>query len=360
MKKALALLVVIVALSGCVGQPGTTSGTGAGVVITDFRPDSFEVMSGEPITFTLEVKNVGEADATEVVAELFGGIHEDSGWHFSPDTPARQTVASVLRGRGDLEGEENVVTWMVDSPAGLTINSPYDANARVYYKYAGTYQADLRFYSYDYLRSLPSEDFETLKDQAGVISQQGTEGPIGVQFSVGSRPLIVYGDDDSFTIQIEVTNLGEGNAFDEEFQITGMASMARSGNFVRILDSIFSGVTGLSVLPTGNIALPYEELNQIDITVNGGGLDMTCSGVDNLSDDITLIRGDSKTVFCTINNVDKDVIGTTKDYKLTVNLGYGYYADATSEIRVMKSGSPTSGTGGGTGSSTTNPLANPI
>jgi hypothetical protein len=69
-------LVLVVFLSGCLGMfgqvTGSSTGTSTGVVITEFASDLGGYSTGEPVTLSLTYQNVGDADATNVVAILFG------------------------------------------------------------------------------------------------------------------------------------------------------------------------------------------------------------------------------------------------------------------------------------------------
>jgi len=319
------LLLVAVFLSGCIGQPPST-GVGNGLIIKSFSPDFNEVRSGEEITFTLELENIGEKDATDISAEIFGGVHNASGWTFVQPNKAFVKLTdygiSFLRGVNptlNLKGENYVLTWNVKSPENLRVDNTYTADARIYYDYETSSLSTLRFYSYDYLKSLPSEQFEKLKKEAGVVSSVKTSAPIEVGVSVGARPLIVYGNADSFTLEITLSNAGRGNAFDHSYTVTGA----------------FSAVTGEAILPS-------QELHTIDVTIDTGGLDMACPSFtatgNKLHDEaVTLIRGSTKTIFCTIRNVNKDSVGNKKDYTVSVDLSYGYYDEASTSIKVLKS-----------------------
>jgi hypothetical protein len=218
----------------------------------------------------------------------------------------------------NLEGETYVLTWNVKSPANLKVDNTYTADARVYYDYGTSSLSTLRFYSYDYLKSLPTEQFEKLKSEAGVVSTVKTSAPIDVDVSVGERPLIVYGNADSFTLEITLSNEGSGNAFDHSYAVTGA----------------FGAVTGEAVLPS-------QKLHMVDVTIDTGGLGMTCpgfnaSGTKLRNEGVALIRGSTKTIFCTIGGMDKNAIGNKKDYTVSVDLSYGYYDEASTTIEVSK------------------------
>src|SRR3989337_4098656 len=89
---ALLSLVGLVVLAGCISLPGTTTTTGAasGVIIKAFGPDLPEIFSGDPVTFTINVENIGEEDATGVTAKLFG-----LGTDWTITSTATQTIGDL-------------------------------------------------------------------------------------------------------------------------------------------------------------------------------------------------------------------------------------------------------------------------
>jgi hypothetical protein len=317
--KLLILLISVVFLAGCIRQPTAITGAN-GVIIRSFSPDFAEVRSGERVTFTLTVENVGEADAKEVAAEIFGGIHPDAGWVFVNPTTSFQEKGELKRADPtiNLPGEIYDFVWELESPSDLRVDTVYTADARVYFKYSTSTVGTLRFYTYDYLRSLTAEQAEELKKQAGVISVESSSAPVQVSLSVGARPLIVYGDADSFSLQLIISNVGSGSIFNEAYRVTATSPI------------------------TGEITLPLEELFKVDVEIDSG-LTLSCPGINDGNSftgkgngTISLIRGKSKTLFCTIQNVNKDVIGNKKDYTITIDLGYGYYVDSSTSITVLK------------------------
>ena len=64
-------VVAVVIASGCFG-PSTTTGTGPGVSILEFKPDFTQLYSNEKVKLQLKVQNIGETKAESVRAEITG------------------------------------------------------------------------------------------------------------------------------------------------------------------------------------------------------------------------------------------------------------------------------------------------
>lgn len=315
-----ALLLAVVFLSGCIGQTTTTT-TGEGLSISSFASDFSDIRSGEQVTISAMVDNVGEYDATGVSAQLFGLNIGGSEWSLDSQSAQTQTTPLIRKSDAtlDLPGESYDFTWSVNSPEDLRVDNTYTANLRVYYKYGTSSTSLMRFMTYDYLKSLPTEDFEATKETTGVTQSASSKAPLSVSLNVGNRPLVVYDDGDTFSVQMDITNADAGNAFDVSAQYP----------------------------PTA--ALDSKYLHKVNVHIDTD-LDLDCSNTfgsgSPKSGQITLTKGETKTLFCTATIPSKAKLGNTRDYSVTVTLTYGYYIDASTQVTVLKSEAPsTSGTG---------------
>jgi hypothetical protein len=294
-------LVLVIFLAGCVGQSTGTGGTSNGVIIKSFSPDFSEVAPSEPVTLTLTVQNVGDADATNVVAELFTlNPAEWTGGSFSTlsiGTLVKAVPADKVPG-GDWTGQ-----WDLTAP---TINVPtksYTATARVKYEYQTTASATLRFITNDYLRSLQPSEQEKAKKNSGIVSQLSSNAPIKISFSASSRPFVLVSTTGSsaFAFQITLTNVGQGNPF--------------------------SGSVSGSVTSTN---LYHVTISQPNIA--GTNVQITCPSLAS-GLDIKLPRGESKTISCTatvsgVNNVLEGGVDVT--------LTYNYLVDASTSVTITQ------------------------
>lgn len=321
MKKQVVLSLLIIGmvfLSGCTG--GTPDvGVGKGVSIQSFDPDFDEVRSGEEVALSALVENVGGSDATEIAVQLFGlNLNE---WTLISSGDETQTHPGLRKADDSLglSGEVYEFMWLVEAPAGLRVDNTYTANIRAYYIYRTSAVSTLRFMSYDYMRSLPVAEFEAAKDSTGVVSSTTSGAPVYGSVDVGNRPLVVYKNGDTYSIQITIDNVGYGNPFNRNADYPGYGGSLDSGDL-------------------------YYVYVDIDTT-----LDIDCSNTlgNARSGTLRLTRGRSKTLFCTATIPSISALGNTKDYTVAANLEYGYFIDASTKIEVLKSESDSVYTPGG-------------
>src|SRR3989344_601325 len=161
-KKILILfLASVVVLAGCTsaGNQSAATTSANGIVITKFAPDFNELRSGDSATLSLSIQNVGGAEATNLKAQLFGGIGEGTGWDVTPSAVTRAINPSSLKSAdtvNNLPGESADADWQLTSPSDLKTTTPYTAGVRVYYGYSALSSATLRFFSDSYLKTLPA------------------------------------------------------------------------------------------------------------------------------------------------------------------------------------------------------------
>jgi len=309
------VLLGMVLLSGCVGQPPVPTG-GKGLKISSFAPDFSEIRSGERVTISAMVDNVGEYDATGVSAQLFGLNIGGTEWALSGQSQQTQTVSMIRKSDATLElpGESHQFDWSITSPKDLRVDNTYTANLRVYYKYGTVSNSLVRLMTYDYLKSLPAEQFEEAKASTGVSQSTSSAGPLSVSLNAGNRPLVVYEDKDTFSVQMEIKNADAGNAFD--------------------IGAAYPGYPKTATLSSDNL-----HAVDVDIYTNLG---IDCSNTLGAAKrgTIKLTKGETKTLFCTVTVPSKNDLGNTRDYTVTVTLTYGYYIDSSTTVKILKSEAP--------------------
>jgi hypothetical protein len=306
-------IIGIVVLSGCIGQT-TITGVGKGLAISSFGPDFNDIRSGEPVYLSAMVTNVGESDASAVYAQLFGLNIGGTEWTQESVVPSGRV--SILR-RSDptlgIPGESQEFVWNLNSPADLMVDNTYTANVRIYYKYSTQATALLKFITYDYLKSLPSSDMSAVQSTAGVSHTSSTAAPITVSLNVGSRPLVLYTDNDQFVVQITLNNADIGNPF--------------------LFTANYPGLTP-------STPLQQTDLYKVNVAITSDlALDCTNSFVGGTATSgvVTMTKGVTKTIFCTARPGSRSNLGNMRDYAVTVAATYGYYIDSSAEINVMRS-----------------------
>lgn len=148
---AVAVLLVVTALSGCVALPSDgDDGPSLDITQTDGLSTTFESLSptyreGEDIALRLTLKNTGEATARDMVAELFGPLF------LNTDTcgDLRRGAGSRLQGvdrAAQQEGGTTAVEWTCTNPVDLPAGDTRDveAGAVVVYRYSSTARTSFR------------------------------------------------------------------------------------------------------------------------------------------------------------------------------------------------------------------------
>lgn len=276
MKKSLhlSLLVLVVFLSGCVGQPeGPSAGT-AGVVIQNFKTDLTETEPGMPVILSFTVKNIGGAKATSVSTELIGLTNE---WSISPGRT--QSISDLLPAdpeRGITEGQEDYKEWSLTGPA-KNVKLTYNINARVYYTYATVSESLLRAVTYDYFRQT--------QERGGIEITKATGGPLSV--TVKAPSTIISGG--QVMVQFEIQNVGGGRAY-------------KSGD-----------------KPTTNT------LDMVSVSISGADCDGT-------SKEVRLVNGKTGRLYCRVNTAG---VTNFQDFTISLTVNYKYYLESTTSISVL-------------------------
>lgn len=220
-KRLLALLslVGLVILAGCIGGIGQPEGviqpgTASGVVIKSFGPDLPEVFSGDSVTFTVLVENIGELDATTVRAKLYGlgtpGWDWTKGYQdISDNIPKAQPSMGVPGGQGS-------VTWDATSPIDLKVDKEYTANVRVTYGYGTSAVGSIKVYNSNYLKTITQEEASRITTSSGLESWKVSNSPIAIELAGAARPFIVKTTVLTPTISLLISNRGQGYPYSSD------------------------------------------------------------------------------------------------------------------------------------------------
>ncbi len=301
-KSMIILLVSFVALSGCTlpfGGGGGGTSVVNGLIVTKFAPDFPEIGAGEPVTFTMNIQNVGGSIAKGIKIQTFGGVTEGTGWKSIEDPVVPQNDLRPRDVANELPGETIDITWQATAPEDIKTLNSYTASARVLFKYTTSASGTLKFYTDDYLKSVPRAQYDSFIRNAGVSSYTSTDGPISIAFSTGTRPLIIYGGSSSnYVLQITLTNTGTGNAVD----------------------------------PGSYTSVTYDNLYKVRIDVDtSGGLSIKCN--PSTSGLVTLSGGQSRVLYCTID--PPSGIVNTEEFNIDVEAEYGYFVETSTTVNVL-------------------------
>ena len=292
MKPQIFLLTVAVVLAGCVGQPGGTAGGGtAGLILTSFSPEVPEVESGQSVSFTTIVKNVGDITVTSGNAKIdIIGLDDWTG-------DKTKTVDIDLR-RADPsrqeEGGEFLHDFPLTAPTGKQVTLSYTPTARLSYFYETISTIQMKFVTRELTRTNPNE-----QSTATVTT---TSGPFLVTVK-GKLPIIQSGDNVKVSFQLEIQNVGGGKAFAG----IGLEAASNEADLISITVPQIQGVT----IPA---CTPISTTNQSPPR---------------------LIGGKSRLLSCTLTFSKVPAAGfATSNFDL--NLAYNYLIDTQSSVTVLK------------------------
>ncbi|GEM_PF-3133406 len=204
------LLVSIIFVAGCIRQERPPTVTRYGVIIKSFMPELTRIYSGDSVTFTLVVENVGEADAKNVTAMLFG-LGKD--WSGDINTSkAKQNIGELSKAQPDrkIPGGTAQIQWDVTSPSNLPVDMTYTAKVRVEYNYDTTAVGVLRVYNDTYLKTLPVSEAERIKASSGIESFNVTSAPLSISLVGATTPFIYRTVNQNASVVIQIANIGEG------------------------------------------------------------------------------------------------------------------------------------------------------
>jgi hypothetical protein len=289
-------LVGIVFLAGCIqlpgGAPTAKAGVASGVIVKSFLPDVGEIYSGEPISFTLEVENVGESAATNVRATIYGLGDE---WKDECSSKKTQTVDTGTLERAIPEikapGGFGTVVWTCSSPT-VKVDTNYVAMARVTYTYTTNVTASIRVYNSTYLKLLPRKEMETIYKTPAVGSIRISKAPVTVSFAgPAATRALVDGSGKQGSLTVLISNVGQGSPY--------LGTNMKVPK-VKIDNISIEGVEGEKCEPSGEITLP----------VSG-----------------------QRPITCTFNLPS---VTEFKDFQFTLQLSYNYFIDTSTPIKVLK------------------------
>lgn len=305
-KAGLILLTLIVTVSGCADNSSGTDVTVSqteGVAIEGFSASPSEIFEGQLTTLEIQLRNVGGAEAQDVVARLFNrGFTGDGTWNIQADdssvSEAKRKHIETLEAPDPQTDAPSISvprTWNLEAPdLDVAQQVPYDFFARVFYKYSTTANTEIQVMS--------NERYNELGVTRSQPSLENSGGPI--QVDVRTQTPIVFTntgqDTQPVPIRVVVTNEGEGTPFlqsaydDENYNVNEQNS----------------GRVELEITAAGD-SVSFDSNNPTVRMVNGEGVKSFTMNVDRVS--------------------SEDIQQTVP---ITVTANYGYYKDTSTSITV--------------------------
>ncbi|MFQ6009712.1 MAG: hypothetical protein ACE5J7_01170 [Candidatus Aenigmatarchaeota archaeon] len=291
-KYLLAVVVFVVLISGCFGQPPVdqeiecATSMVNGLSITCFSSSVGDLRSGQSTTLQLEVENKGE----DVVSQEWGAAHLIIPTDWSLEKAVTLAYPKDLKNADPATGRPADIyqfRWRATSPGLPRGQVRYDTIiGRVYYDYTTTASGVIPVYPYG-------------EDIVETASFTSSVGPVAISVAVMPNPPAIEFAGEEFSLSIVVTNTGEGQVY--------MNNTVNSGNLE--LEETERDIVNLDiVLPTG--------------------LNVTDPGCYK---DIELIRGRA-TAICDVEVIDKPV--AKQLHPVTIKAYYGYMIEASTTVSI--------------------------
>lgn len=198
---ALSLICLVVMLSGCINEETSTTMAGtSGVMIESFGLDLEHPFPGQTVNLEARVRNIGDAQATNIQGELYllGWVSSSSSTCGNLDQPNEEI------GR---EGQECTLSWTVTTPTNIEQTQTYDVGAHIYYGYKTKTVTEIYAFSEaEFAKRM--ESGETITTLSTVKNTQNSDAPIHVNVRVQN---VLKTGSSNVPITLEFTNVGGGN-----------------------------------------------------------------------------------------------------------------------------------------------------
>lgn len=194
----LVLLIFVIFLSGCIGQPKQTASSVG--LSTTLAPDTNQPKASMPVTFILEVKNLASENARDLAAQLLNLTE----WRVENSLQSLNML---------LPSDTYKFSWIAYSPP--TPNRTFMPYANVFYRMETNAKIKLRVYDNDYLNNLKSQERESIKQSSALVSSAiSKNAPVAVTISI-NQPFIITDYFQKFPFVIEIKNVGSGKVYDD-------------------------------------------------------------------------------------------------------------------------------------------------
>jgi hypothetical protein len=318
MKKGVLLAILsVVLVAGCVQgqlpsflQTTTTVIGGTGLVITEFTADPTEIYTDASGRIMVTISNKGGAvvDGDALFYLTGSGIKNDLSDNLywsgrGSTTSVFDYITKTLNPEDPVRGTpagEQTITYTLTSPTGIAKGTTREDIfiGRLYYDYSTTVSGNVWVYS-----EAESDAARASDRSLNSATLSSTAGPIALYVKAIPDPVVLAPGEDTFTLQIKVSNVGGGTLYE-----AGAIDYASA---------------------TPDLSLDAEtELNMVDIDIEGSGLTgfADCEGVQEL------VAGKDITLSCDVTVTSPPT--TMQSYQLAVTAIYGYMTERTATVSV--------------------------
>jgi hypothetical protein len=223
----------------------------------------------------------GRGDTTSVYEKLTKTL--------SPEDPVREIPAG-----------EQTVTYTLTSPTGITKGTTRDDIfiGRVYYDYSTTVSGNVWVYS-----EAEADAARASGKELNTAVLSSSAGPIALYVKAVPEPIILVSGEDTFTLQIRVSNVGGSTLY-------------KAGS-----------IDYSAAEPDLSLDIDTE-LNRVEIDVEGTGL----SGFDDCEGEQELVAGKDIVLSCDVSVANPPT--TMQSYQLKITATYGYMSERTTSVSI--------------------------
>jgi hypothetical protein len=347
--RILITLLAVAAVAGCSIPgiqgitPGTTIGGGNGLEITSFTAEPNTVFSGSTVRVIMEVTNNGGTTVSQgnSMAQLIGNLEfggtkscvgldntscqtktgcswNDSSstcsgtysvststmtWHGTSQYQLLKEMKAEDVVRGLSAGTDRIM-WTLSTPsltAGQTRTDSF--TGRVYSEYQTVSQGTVWVYT-----DAEAEATRTAGRTMEKSTFTSSKGPVGISVTVQPDPIIIYGNDQTFSLNIQLSNLATGTIY-------------QPNNI------------SYDVSSTSNKQIVSDALNKVSIGINKTS-DLDITNPEECTQGLQeLVAGKPTTVICDFN-----ITGTVdafKSFPINIVVSYGYFTENKVDVTVQ-------------------------
>lgn len=351
--KILITLLAVAAVAGCSIPgisgipgviPGTTIGGGQGLGITSFTAEPNTLFSGSTVRVIMEVTNNGGTTVPQgsSMAQLIGNLEFGGGtkscaglnqaeceaqtgcswndidsvcdgtystsvstmtWHDTAEYQSLKEMKAEDVVRGLSAGNDRVM-WTLSTPtlaAGQTRTDSF--TGRIYSEYQTVAQGTVWVYS-----EAEAEATRTAGRAMEKSTFTSSKGPVGISVTVQPDPVIIYGNDKTFSLNIQLSNLATGTIY----QPNNISYDVSSESSRQIVSDALNKVS-IGINKTSDVSIT----NEPDCT-------------QNLQE---LVAGKPTTVICDFNIIGS--VDVFKSFPINIVVSYGYFIESKVDVTVQ-------------------------
>jgi len=305
MKRYLVLgLIAVLFVSGCVSQGDTITtggGDGTGLEIVDFSADRDEVYSEQTVHAVMEIENQGQADVDQ--KDGMALLITTADWDVVSASGTSEELHKKVKLDKDFDqanpvtgkpGDLATIRWTLKAP---DVEKGKDRSdkifGRLYYDYNTVSEGQIWIYPDT------ERDDDTITSSDTFVS---STGPLDIDVSVIPDPAIAEYSGEIITLQILITNIGDGTPYSPDI-----------------------------VSYEKDYDINETDRNNVHISYSTDSVDL--KPIDNACPEEVELVDDSAVVMCDLNTTKK--FSAKQSYPVTITTQYGYVVEEEINIDII-------------------------